>query len=66
MINPCINCLPPVRHPGCKSKCADGITYKAWDDERKQRINAERRKDTEYALLKKDRIFATKRKAGMI
>lgn len=30
--NPCIDCTPPKRYPGCHSKCGEYIVAKAFHD----------------------------------
>lgn len=47
--NPCIDCVPPKRSPGCHSKCPDYIIAAAFHEAERQ-ADFEKREVTQYAV----------------
>lgn len=56
MNSPCLNCIPPERHPGC---CCDA--KRAWDERRKLG-EEQRRADLDFRQYNADRIIAAKKR----
>ena len=54
MINPCKSC--PERTPGCHSRCPYYAEYEQAQNERRERIKAERDKDTGWSGYKRDTV----------
>lgn len=42
--SPCKNCVPPVRQPGCHSRCTKYISWKKDYDEKKEQVRKEKEK----------------------
>lgn len=54
MTNPCRNC--PERTPGCHSRCQYYAEYEQAQNERRERIKAERDKDTGWSSYKRETV----------
>lgn len=64
--SPCDGCEPPMRQPGCQSRCEIGIAYQARQAEKQDRIKAERNKDRIFDGFKSEQVYETKKRAGVL
>lgn len=62
--SPCIACKN--RSPGCQSRCEIGKAYWKRQQEINEQIRRERDKERSYNEYKGERVFATKKRYGMI
>ncbi len=65
--SPCI--YPSIcqkRYPGCQDHCETGKPYFQKIKEENERIKAERSKDIEFAGLKVDRVYESKKRNGSL
>lgn len=56
MNSPCLNCIPPERHPGCHCDAK-----RAWDERRKLG-EEQRRADLDFRQYNADRIISAKKR----
>jgi len=61
--SPCLGCKH--RSPGCQSRCEMGKKYWARQNEKNEAARAERNKEQAFTAFKIDRVYETKKGAGM-
>ena len=54
--NPCYDCKPPVRHPGCHGKCEKYLAFKKDWDERNEAIRKNMMASREVSAYIKERM----------
>jgi hypothetical protein len=62
--SPCIACKH--RSPGCQSRCELGRKYFKKQAEERDRVNSERRKDKTFDSFKSERVYESKKRAGVL
>jgi len=63
MKNPCYKC--EQRQPGCHGICTEGIEYSKHAKDQRERVKAEKSRETMYLNFKIKQVIDTKHKAGM-
>lgn len=58
----CIDCLPPVRYPGCQNKCEYGKRIKAELDEYNRRELARRKATNDVVGVKTEDVIKARRR----